>query len=163
MSAYDNAMNRLETTLGNRDLLIALSTVALETGTGGRPRPDVRLVDACYEDGAFYTVTSALSGKMLQIAGNPEVALCLASPTEGDFPSDFTADGTGENLGWVLDEKNAAIMEKVRRIFAAWYFIANDESSRNTCLLRIRMKKGLWNDAHKGIRKEIDFVEKTAD
>jgi hypothetical protein len=45
----------------------------------------------------------------------------------------ITADGIGENLGWVCDEKNAEMMTK-----------------------------SLWNDAHKGIRNEIDFINKTA-
>ncbi len=54
------------------------------------------------------------------------------------------------------------MMTKLRTIFAAWYNEANNDEDPNTCLLRIRLTKGLWNDAHKGIRNEIDFVNKTA-
>lgn len=156
MNRYQEAMKLLEEKLGNKDGLISLSTIALEPGADGKSRPAARLVDAYYEDGAFYTVTYATSGKMLQIAQNPEVAVCI-------IVENFTADGIGENLGWVCDEKNAEMMTKLRAIFAEWYQEANNDDDPNTCLLRIRLTKGLWNDAHKGIRNEIDFINKTAD
>ncbi|AIQ44395.1 pyridoxamine 5'-phosphate oxidase family protein [Paenibacillus sp. FSL R7-0297] len=154
MSKYDEAMKLLEEQVGNKDGLISLSTIALEPGTHGKSRPAARIVDAYYEDGAFYTVTYATSGKMQQIAQNPEVSICI-------IVENFTADGIGENLGWVCDEKNAEMMTKLRTIFADWYNDANNDEDPNTCLLRIRLTKGLWNDAHKGIRNEIDFVNKT--
>ena len=155
MNKYDEAMKLLDEKLGNKDGLISLSTIALEPGAGGKSRPAARIVDAYYEDGAFYTVTYATSDKMLQIAQNPEVAVCI-------IVENFTADGIGENLGWVRDEKNVEMMEKLRKIFAEWYYEANNDEDPNTCLLRVRLTKGLWNDAHKGIRNEIDFVNKTA-
>jgi general stress protein 26 len=156
MNKYDEAIRLLDEKLGNKDVLISLSTIALEPGDNGKSRPAARIVDAYYEDGAFYTVTYAASNKMRQIAQNPEVSICI-------IVDNFTADGIGENLGWVCDEKNATMMEKLRAIFAAWYNEANDDEDPNTCLLRIRLTKGLWNDAHKGIRNEVDFVNKTAD
>ncbi|WP_150274394.1 pyridoxamine 5'-phosphate oxidase family protein [Paenibacillus tepidiphilus] len=155
MSKYDEAMKLLEKQAGNKDGLITLSTIALEPGTNGKSRPAARIVDAYYEDGAFYTVTYATSSKMQQIAQNPEVAVCI-------IVENFTADGIGENLGWVCDEKNTEMMAKLRTIFAEWYNEANNDEDPNTCLLRIRLTKGLWYDAHKGIRNEIDFVNKTA-
>lgn len=153
MNTYEEAIKLLEAQVGNKDGLISLSTLALEPGDNGKPRPAARIVDAYYEDGAFYTVTYATSGKMQQIAQNPEVAVCI-------IVENFTADGIGENLGWVCDEKNAEMMNKLRKIFAEWYNDANNDEDPNTCLLRIRLTKGLWNDAHKGIRNEIDFVHK---
>ncbi len=156
MNKYDEAMELLEEKLGNKDGLIALSTIVLGSGIDDKYRPSVRIVDAYYENGAFYTVTNAKSGKMLQIAQNPMVAIC-------PIVESFTAEGIGENLGWVCDEKNMAMMTKLRELFAAWYHEANNDADPNTCLLRIRLIKGLWNDAHKGIRNEIDFVNKTAD
>ena len=156
MDKYEEAMKLLDEKLGNKDGLISLSTIALEPSVDGKSRPAARIVDAYYEDGAFYTVTYATSSKMLQIAKNPEVAICI-------IVENFTADGIGENLGWVCDEKNTGMMTKLRGIFAAWYSDANNDEDPNTCLLRIRMTKGLWNDAHKGIKNEIDFVNKTAD
>lgn len=155
MNKYEEAMKHLDEKLGHKDGLISLSTIALEPGADGRSRPAARLVDAYYEDGAFYIVTYATSDKMLQIAQNPEVAVCIVV-------ENFTADGIGENLGWVCDEKNVKMMEKLRKIFAEWYYEANNDEDPNTCLLRVRLTKGLWNDAHKGIRNEIDFVNKTA-
>lgn len=155
MSKYDEAMKLLEKQAGNKDGLITLSTIALEPGPNGKSRPASRIVDAYYEDGSFYTVTYATSNKMQQIAQNPEVSVCI-------IVENFTADGIGENLGWVCDEKNAEMMTKLRTIFAEWYNEANNDEDPNTCLLRIRLTKGLWNDAHKGIRNEIDFVNKTA-
>ncbi|MEE0681931.1 MAG: pyridoxamine 5'-phosphate oxidase family protein [Candidatus Gastranaerophilaceae bacterium] len=155
MNKYEEAMKHLDEKLGHKDGLISLSTIALEPGANGRSRPAARLVDAYYEDGAFYIVTYATSDKMLQIAQNPEVAVCIVV-------ENFTADGIGENLGWVCDEKNVEMMEKLRKIFAEWYYEANNDEDPNTCLLRVRLTKGLWNDAHKGIRNEIDFVNKTA-
>lgn len=156
MNKYDEAIRLLDEKLGNKDVLISLSTIALEPGDNGRSRPAARIVDAYYEDGAFYTVTYAASNKMRQIAQNPEVSICI-------IVDNFTADGIGENLGWVCDEKNAEMMKKLRAIFAAWYNEANNDEDPNTCLLRISLTKGLWNDAHKGIRNELDFVNKTAD
>jgi len=155
MNKFDEAMKLLDEKVGNKDGLISLSTIALEPGADGRCRPAARIVDAYYEDGAFYTVTYATSGKMLQIAQNPEVAVCV-------IVENFTADGIGENLGWVCDEKNAEMMEKLRKIFAAWYYEANNDDDTNTCLLRVRLTKGLWYDAHKGTRNEIDFINRTA-
>lgn len=154
MNTYEEAMDLLQAQVGNKDGLISLSTLALEPGVNGKPRPAARIVDAYYEDGAFYTVTNAASGKMQQIAQNPEVAVCI-------IVENFTADGIGENLGWVCEEKNTEMMAKLRKIFAEWYYVANNDDDRNTCLLRIRLTKGLWNDAHKGLRNEIDFIHKT--
>ena len=155
MTKYDEAMKVLTEKFGNKDGLISLSTIALEPGTDGKSCPAARLVDAYYEDGAFYTVTYATSNKMLEIAKNPEVAICY-------IVENFTADGIGENLGWVCDEKNAELMAKIRPIFAEWYDDANNDEDTNTCLLRIQLTKGLWNDPHKRIRNEIDFVNKKA-
>ena len=156
MNNYDKAMQVLEEKFGRKDVLLSLSTIALLSNTDGNPVPAARLVDAFYEDGSFYTVSYATSNKMLQIEKNPHVAICF-------IVENFTADGIGENLGWVCDKKNTEIMAKVRPIFADWYNDANNDEDHNTCLLRIRLTKGVWNDAHKGIRDEIDFVNQTAE
>lgn len=156
MSKYDEAMKLLDEKLGHKDGLISLSTIALKPEDKGKSCPAARIVDAYYEDGAFYTVTYATSEKMRQIAQNPQVAIC-------PIVESFTADGIGENMGWVCDEKNTQIMTKLRSIFSAWYHEANNDEDPNTCLLRICLTKGLWNDAHKGIRNKIDFINKTAD
>ena len=155
MNKYEEAMAVLAEKFGNKDGLISLSTIALEANSEGVPKPAARLVDAYYEDGAFYVVTYATSTKMLEIAENPLVAICVVAET-------FTADGIAENLGWVCDEKNVELMNKIRPIFSEWYAAANNDEDTNTCLLRIKLTKGLWNDAHTGVRNEIDFVNKMA-
>ena len=123
-----------------KDSLIALATV--EDGI-----PHVRTVDAVYLDGAFYVVTYALSGKCKQIAKNPTVAI------SGEW---FTAHGIGENLGHVLLPENRAVMDILRKAFAAWYNNGHtNEADPNTCLLKIRLTDGiLFSD---GVRYEIEF------
>jgi uncharacterized pyridoxamine 5'-phosphate oxidase family protein len=69
----------------------------------------VRIVNAFYEDGAFYVVTYALSSKMKQMKKNPAVGVC------GEW---FTAHGIGENLGHVLAPQNAEVMTKLRAAFS---------------------------------------------
>lgn len=154
MSAYDEAMKMLDKQVGNKDGLISLSTIGLESGADGTSCPAARIVDAYYEDGSFYIVTHENTAKMRQIAQNPNAAVCV-------IVENFTADGIGENLGWVCDEKNAELIAKLRKIFAEWYYEANNEEDKGTCILRIRLTKGLWNDPHKGLHKEIDFGGKT--
>ena len=123
-----------------RDSLIALATAEGD-------RPSVRTVDAYYEDGVFYVVTHALSGKVRQIAANPHVAV------SGEW---FTAHGIGENLGYVLLESNHSIMKTLRAAFAAWYGNGHvNEDDPNTCLLAIRLTDGiLFAD---GVRYDLDF------
>lgn len=125
----------------HKDSLIALATV--QDGL-----PHVRTIDAVYIDGAFYAVTYALSGKMQQIAQCPNVAIC------GDW---FTAHGVAENCGHVLLEKNKAVMDTLRKAFAAWYTNGHtNESDENTCLLKITLTDGVLFS--NGTRYDIDFT-----
>lgn len=107
-----------------RDALIALATL-----TEGEPR--VRTVDAYYEDGAFYVITHAASGKMRQIAAHPRVAVC------GDW---FTGEGVAESLGPAALPENGPILGKLRQVFASWLDNGHsDVSDPQTCILRIRL------------------------
>ena len=125
----------------HHDCLIALATV-----TDGIPH--VRTVNSYYENGSFYTVTHALSGKMRQIAVNPTVAIC------GEW---FTAHGVGENLGWIRDESNGELADKLRTAFASWYDNGHtDETDPNTVILCIRLTGGVL--LSHGTRYEIDFT-----
>lgn len=110
--------------------------------------PYVRIVNSYYEDGAFYTITYALSNKMKQIKKNTTVAVC------GEW---FTAHGIGENLGWVKDEKNTDIIQKLRAVFADWYDNGHtNEEDRNTCILKITLTNAvLFNN---GTKYNIDFT-----
>lgn len=155
MNKYDEAIKLLDEKFGNKDGLISLFTIAKPPNAEGKSRPAARVVGAFYEDGAFYIVTYATSSKMQEIAQNPEVAVCI-------IVENFTAEGIGENMGWVCDEKNVEMMDKIRPVFAEWYNEANNDEDPNTCLLRIQLTKGVWNDPHKGIRNEINFVNQLA-
>jgi general stress protein 26 len=110
-------------------------------------RPSVRIVNAFYEDGAFYSITEASSNKMQQIERNANVAVC------GDW---FTVHGIGENIGQQNSADNAEIMNKLRAAFADWYESGHmDENHPNSVILKIRLTDGvLWHD---GERFEIDF------
>jgi len=122
------------------DNLIALATVDGDS-------PAVRTVNAYYEDGCFYTVTYALSGKMQQIGRNPKIAIC------GDW---FTAHGIGESMGHILLPENADMADKLRTAFAEWYGNGHtNEADPNTIILRIRLTDGVlfWH----GTRYEITF------
>jgi general stress protein 26 len=125
-----------------KDTLLSLATM-----DGGRPA--VRIVDAVYEKGSFYSITYALSGKMRQIEANPEVAVC------GEW---FTGHGVGGNLGPLSAEGNKALHQKLKTAFAAWYDNGHiNESDPNTVILRIRLTDGVLM-SH-GTRYELNFSE----
>jgi general stress protein 26 len=126
-----------------RDKIMSLATMDGDI-------PCVRNVDGYYEDGAFYTITYALSGKMQQIAKNPKVAIC------GEW---FTAHGIGENIGHVRAEKNKEIADKMRKAFAAWYDNGHtNEDDPNTCILCVHLTDGVL--FAQGTRYDIDFSAK---
>ena len=155
MSNYEEGLKLIAEQFGNgKDNIISLATIAREPGANGVPRPVVRSVDAYYEDGVFYVVTYGKSNKMQQIAQNPEVSVAGCSEM-------FTANGVGENLGWVLDPKNAVIRDKLRAAFSAWYDMANNENDKDCCFLAIHLTKGTLNVNHWEKLYHIDFVNKT--
>jgi len=144
MNNYNDAIQILSEWFGH-DTLLSLATSDGE-------RPYVRIVNSYYEGGAFYVITRARSNKMQQIANHPEVAIC------GEW---FTAHGVGENIGHVREERNSAIMAKLRDAFAAWYDNGHvNEDNPNTCILRIRLTDGVLMS--RGTKYEIDFVNQTA-
>jgi len=145
MSNYENAMSIMTERFG-KDSLIAVAT------TDGE-RLYNRIVDAFYENGAFYVSTYALSNKMRQVGANPEVAVAAI-----DW---FSGHGTGKNLGWVLEPQNAEIRTKLREAFS-WYDHANNEQDKNCCILEIRLTDGMLIKDHHAIRYQIDFANKSA-
>ena len=109
--------------------------------------PAVRIVNSYYENGAFYTITYALSNKMKQIEANSTVAIC------GEW---FTAHGVGENMGYICDERNTEIAAKLRKAFSAWYSNGyTNESDPNAIILCIRLTDAVLF-SH-GTRYDIDF------
>ncbi|MCL2405135.1 MAG: pyridoxamine 5'-phosphate oxidase family protein [Defluviitaleaceae bacterium] len=156
MNRYDEGMAILKEKFGNgKDNIIGLATIAQEPNAEGKPRPVVRDVDAYYEDGVFYVVTWAKSSKMLQIANNNEVSIAVCFEW-------FTSSGIGENMGWVLDPKNAELRTKLREAFAKWYDMANNEKDENCSILAIRLTNGIININHHEKLYFMDFVNKTA-
>ncbi len=122
------------------DTCISLATVEAN-------RPCARIVNGYYEDGCFYVITHGCSRKMQQIAANPHVAVCC------DW---FNAHGIGENIGHPRDTDNAALMEKLRDAFSAWYDNGHtDENDPNICILRIRLTDGIL--LSRGTPYNIDF------
>ncbi len=145
MSKYENAMNIMTERFG-KDSLIAIAT------TDGE-RQYNRMVDAYFEDGAFYVSTYALSNKVKQVESHPEVAVCAV-----DW---FSGHGHGRNLGWVLDPQNAEIRSKLREAFV-WYDDANNEQDQNCCILEIQLTDGMLIKDHHAVRYQIDFTNKSA-
>lgn len=110
------------------DNVIALATTENET-------PYVRYVNACYENGAFYVITHALSNKMKQIEKNPAVAIA------GEW---FTAQGRAVNLGWFGKKENCAIAERMKIAFAEWIDNGhNNFDDENTIILCVELTGGL--------------------
>ncbi|QUI20795.1 pyridoxamine 5'-phosphate oxidase family protein [Vallitalea pronyensis] len=154
MSRYEEGLRLIEESCGNgKDNVIALSTIGMEPGDSATPCPYVRDVDAYYEDGVFYVTTWAKSNKIQQITQNNNVAFAVCF--EG-----ISGNGVGENLGWVLDPKNAEIRTKLRKAFAEWYDQANNEQDKSCVILAIRITKGTIFRDHGAVRYDMDFVNK---
>lgn len=152
MSRYQEGLRLIEESCGRgKDNNIALATIALEPGAGGKPCPFVRDVSAYYEDGVFYVTTWAKSNKILQVEQNREVAFAVSF--EG-----ISGSGVAENLGWVLNPKNAAIRAKLRKAFADWYDQANNEQDENCVILAIRVTRAAIFRDHGALRYNLDFV-----
>lgn len=123
-----------------KDTVVALATT--EKGA-----PQVRYVNAYYEEGAFYVITYGLSNKMRQLSEDPRFALA------GDW---FTAHGTGENLGWFCKPENAGLAEKLRNAFTQWIDNGhNDFDDENTCILKLTLTDGVL--ASHGTWYQLDF------
>ena len=111
-----------------KDTVMALAT--MENGM-----PSVRYVNAYYEDGAFYIITDARSGKMRQIKKEPRVALA------GEW---FTAHGMGIDLGYFGKEENRGVAEKLKQVFSQWIDNGhNDLGDENTIILCVKLTDGI--------------------
>lgn len=141
MKRIPDEIDALLTERFGHDSLIALATAQNNS-------PFVRTVDAFYENGVFYVLTHALSGKMKQIAQNPAVAI------SGEW---FSAQGTGENLGFFGKPENAPIANKMKQVFSAWIDNGhNNFEDENTCILRIQLVRcTLFAN---GVRYEMDLT-----
>jgi len=159
MKKYENAMKLLEERCGkaDKDNFITFTTVALSPNTNGNPRPAVRIVNAYYEDGAFYISTGAKKNKTAEIAKSNEVVI-------GGF-NWFVAHGIAENLGWVKDEKNSEIRAIMKKVFAWWYDEEKDENSLDSIVLKVTLTNGNIIDNEQKYGEwvyEVDFTNKVA-
>ena len=154
MNRYEEGLKLMEETCGNgKDNVIALSTIVMDPSVDETPSPCVREVDAYYEDGVFYITTWGKSNKMQQIAQNKKVAFSVCF--EG-----ISGNGIGENLGWVLDPKNAELRAKLRKVFSDWYDEANNEQDENCVILAIHITKATIFRDHGAVQYHMDFVNK---
>ncbi|AEV69981.1 hypothetical protein [Acetivibrio clariflavus] len=154
MNRFEEGLKIIEKRCGNgKDNVISLATIAMEPNAEGKPRPYVREVDALYEDGVFYITTWAKSTKMQQIAQHNEVAFAVSNGW-------FSGNGIAENLGWVLDPKNAELRAKLRKAFSPWYDFANNEQDENCVILAVRITRAIVIVDHGAVRYDMDFVNK---
>lgn len=122
---FDNILNGRF----SKDSLISIATVD-SYGT-----PWVRIVDAIYIDEAFYTITHNSTNKMNHINNNPVVAIC------GEW---FSGHGKAENLGYIRNEENKDLADKLREAFSSWYDNGHtNENDVNTIILKIAVTDGI--------------------
>lgn len=111
-----------------KDTVIALATE--ENGI-----PHVRYVNAYYENGAFYSITYALSNKMKQLACNPVAAIA------GEW---FTGHGKAINLGYFGKPENQRIVQTLRKVFSEWIDNGhNNFEDENTIILCVELTDGV--------------------
>lgn len=128
MKKPNSEAEKIMTERFGKDSVIALATV--DKGV-----PYVRYVNAYYENGAFYTITHALSNKMKQISGNSAVAIA------GEW---FTGHGKGINLGFFGKAENREIAGKLKTAFSAWIDNGhNNFADENTVILCVELTDGV--------------------
>lgn len=156
MNKFEEGSKVIEKICGNdKDNVISLATITEEPNANGQARPALRDVNAYYENGVFYVTTWGGSTKMRQIAQNSEVAFSVNF--EGIY-----GNAIAENLGWVLKPENAGLRAKLRKVFADWYDIANNEQNENCVILALKITKATLNIDHGAVYYQMDFVSKTA-
>ena len=125
--------------------------VPMSLATSEGEKPNVRVVDVYFENGAFYTVTYRKSNKMREIALNPHVALNHLL---------FVARGTAADIGHPLAKGNEALRETLMGVFEKFYSRHVDEHDPDTCILKITPAWALvFTDDSKYI---ADFITQTA-
>ncbi|MBQ3150282.1 MAG: pyridoxamine 5'-phosphate oxidase family protein [Clostridia bacterium] len=122
---FDNILRERFST----DSLISIATVD-NCGV-----PWVRTIDAIYIDGSFYTITHNSTNKMKHISINPVVAIC------GEW---FSGHGKAESLGYIRNEENRVLADRLRKAFDKWYSNGHtNENDTNTIILKIIVTDGI--------------------
>jgi len=158
MNKYENAIELMEKLFGKGDknTFIVLGTIKQEDSDDGNPRPSVRIVNAIYDEGAFYVSTGLSKTKTLEIEKNSQVSFV----TLGDAFGSLVTNGIAENLGWVMDEQNTEIRDKMRKVFHDWWYEDNDENNPDSIVLRLTPTYATLADNEE--KYEVDFVKKEA-
>lgn len=144
MENYFKEATSVMNELYGKDMPMSLATV-------NGDKADIRVIDAWYNENAFYITTYALSGKMQEISKNPNVAL---------NHNLFVAHGVGKNIGHPLDEANAGLREELKRIFYAFYDRHVDEQDKHTCILKVSLTDA--NFFANDFKYYVDFEHQTA-
>lgn len=119
MNYYNEALAAMKKLYG-KDTAMSLATV-------NNGNADVRVINAYYEENAFYITTYTLSNKMKEIALNSHVAVCHNL---------FVAHGNGRNIGHPLAPQNKELRDELRQVFYAFYDKHVNEADENTCILK---------------------------
>ncbi len=121
------------------DCLIALATCENNI-------PTVSTLNAYYENGAFYIMTSAVSKTIRQIENNPDVAV-----------SDeiFSAHGKAANLGCLCQEDNKEISDRLREIFFKFNYLTRNDPD-NIHIIRVFLTHGTL--ISEGRKYNINFL-----
>ncbi len=125
--------------------------VPMSLATAGDGKPNVRVIDVYFRDGAFYAVTHLGSNKMKEIAKNPYVALNHEL---------FVARGRAECLGHPTAPGNEALRAELMEVFSKFYSRHVDENDPGTCILKIEPDWALVFDG--GYKYIADFPEKVS-
>lgn len=141
MSDFKRAMSVMAELFG-KDCVFALATADGNV-------PFVRMVDAYYENGAFYVVTCADSQKVGELEANERVSMCAEA---------CRFSGIARNIGHPLSPQNAAIRQSLTRVFAPWYFKHNDEGNEKMCYVKIEPHRGFFY--LNGTGYDVDFENK---
>ena len=120
----------------------------LSVATFDENSPSVRCGDAYFDNGYFYIIAYALTNKMKQIEANPNVAFCSA-----DW---LTGHGKAENLGYIYNQENMEIAEKLKVAFSEWYNNGhNNYEDKNTIIVAIKVTDCSFY--HDGEPYKVDF------
>lgn len=111
----------------------------------------VRTVNGHYRGGAVYILTNTATHKMKDLSQNPNAAICKGM---------LQAEGTGENLGNPLEEKNRALREELKKAFASFYETDLNECDPGCCILKIDLKSAVVFSEN--AKYAVDFKNRTA-
>ncbi len=60
-----------------------------------------------------------------------------------------------------MKAENAQLREKLHRVFAEWYDMANDDTNEDVVILAIRINTATVFKDHGAVHYQMDFVNKT--